>query len=94
MKEIDFESLNSLGLFKAKKQVELKLCELDLLKNDPAQRQFILTRIIEKNGRICWGFNINSIITNLTNIMEFPNFNSKFEKPTLFIGGELSHYIT
>ena len=94
MREVDLEPLNTLGLFKAKKQVELKLCELDLLKNDPAQRQFIITRLIEKDGKISWGFNINAIINHLSDIMEFPNFNSKFEKPTLFMGGELSHYIT
>lgn len=63
-------------------------------KNDPAQRQFILTRLIEKDGKILWGFNINAIINHLSDIMEFPNFNSKFDKPTLFMGGELSHYIT
>ena len=61
---------------------------------DPAQRQFLLTRLAQKNGKTFWNFNIHSIIKHVDEIMEFPKFNTKFENPTLFIGGQLSNYIT
>ncbi len=61
---------------------------------DVNQRQFILTRLGEKDGQIVWLFNLKSIINHLNHIMDFPFFESKFTKPTLFIGGELSNYIT
>jgi hypothetical protein len=58
-------------------------------------RSFILTRISEfPNGIFSWNFNIKSINENIENIMQFPNIENKFEKLTLFMGGEKSNYIT
>ena len=58
-------------------------------------RAFILTRIAEfENGIFSWNFNIKSINENIENIMQFPNVDKKYEKSTLFMGGEKSNYIT
>ena len=59
-------------------------------------RAFILTRIAEfENGTFKWNFNITAINENIENIMKFPSFTEeKYEKLTLFMGGEKSNYIT
>ena len=41
-----------------------------------------------------WQFNIKSIIEHVNDIMGFPEFDTQFLKKTLFLGGELSDYIT
>lgn len=46
------------------------------------------------NGQIEWGFNLPAVTNHVRDVMEFPNFGRKFEKPTLFLGGELSNYLT
>jgi hypothetical protein len=54
----------------------------------------LVSRLTIENGKPRWHFNIDSIKDHVDDIMGFPEFNTKFEKPTLFIGGELSSYIT
>jgi hypothetical protein len=114
---IDLSTLGS-NLYAAKKQIDVKLAEIDFLKNvyiffliktflkksahliqllklkDENQRHFILTRLVQENGKIQWGFNLNSIRNHVRDVMEFPNFTKKIEKPTLFLGGAKSNYIT
>ena len=64
-------------------------------KKDVNQRQFLLTRLVQDQaGKTMWHFNLKSIINHLDQIMGFPSFFTKMEKPTLFAGGELSNYIT
>lgn len=95
MSTIDMSSLAGLNVISARKQIDQRLCELEALKRDPNQRQFLLTRVVEINGKIDWHFNLPAIREHIDEIMQFPDFNGKqFQKPTLFIGGEYSEYIT
>ncbi len=95
MSTIDMSSLAGLNIINARKQIDKRLCELEALKRDPNQRQFLLTRVVEVDGKIDWHFNLPAIRDHIDEIMQFPNFNDRqFLKPTLFIGGEYSEYIT
>lgn len=69
-------------------------CFIFIIFKDVNQRQYILTRLGERNGKIDWLFNIKAIKEHVHHIMEFEEFNAQFHKPTLFLGGELSNYIT
>lgn len=93
MGSIDMSKLDP-SIHKARKQVDILLCELPVLKNDIHQRHFLLSRLASKNGQISWNFNLNSIANHLNDIMSFPEFETQFHNPTLFLGGELSNYIT
>ena len=60
---------------------------------DHLLRQFLLTNLVEQDGRFRWRVNLKGIMTNLHHIIgEFP-FNSTYSGPTLFIGGQESDYI-
>lgn len=93
MKTIDMNLVGS-TLTEARKEIEKILCELPSLKKDVNQRQFILTRLKEENGRIKWNFNLDSILTHYQDIMNFPEFENQYHNPALFLGGERSEYIT
>ena len=41
-----------------------------------------------------WRFNLEAIAAGIQSLKDFPNFVSTYEKPTLFIGGAESNYIT
>lgn len=93
MNAVNMSLLNK-DLYKAKKEVDLMLCELPVLKEDINNRQFLLSRLVDESNVKMWHFNIKSIMQYLDNIMDFPVIASQFNKSTLFIGGELSNYIT
>ena len=56
-------------------------------------RQFLLTNLVEQNGHYAWRVNLEAISAHLDSIMSFPNFNTVYEGPTLFLGGASSAYI-
>ncbi len=56
-------------------------------------RQFLLTNLVEQNGHYAWRVNLDAISAHLDDIMSFPNFNTVYEGPTLFLGGASSAYI-
>lgn len=57
-------------------------------------RQFLLTNLVEDNGRFRWRVNLRAIIRNLPNIVgDFPLNGSSYPGPTLFVGGSKSDYI-
>ena len=93
MDSIDMTKLDP-SLHKARKEVDSILCELPVLKNDVHQRQFLLSRLATKDSQIAWNFNLKTIINHMNDIMSFPEFDTQFKNPTLFLGGELSNYIT
>ncbi len=63
---------------------------------DLVQRQFLISRLVRENDRNVWNFNIKAIKRHIFDIMEFPQFENgtKFDKPVLFVRGEMSNYIT
>lgn len=58
-----------------------------------AVRQFLLTNLIEQDGHYTWRVNLDAIIKHLDNIMSFPDFDTSYLGPTLFLGGGNSPYI-
>lgn len=61
---------------------------------DSLLRQFLLTNLVEENGKFRWRVNLKSIIMHLPHIIgHFPLNREEFVGPTLFIGGEKSDYI-
>ncbi|XP_048022766.1 protein ABHD11 isoform X2 [Megalobrama amblycephala] len=57
-------------------------------------RQFLLTNLEEQNGDYGWRINLEAISNHLEDIMGFPDFNTTYEGPTLFLGGSSSAYIS
>ncbi|XP_016376930.1 protein ABHD11-like [Sinocyclocheilus rhinocerous] len=57
-------------------------------------RQFLLTNLEEQNGHYGWRVNLEAISNHLEDIIGFPDFNTTYEGPTLFLGGSSSAYIS
>ncbi|KAG5284494.1 hypothetical protein AALO_G00027330 [Alosa alosa] len=57
-------------------------------------RQFLLTNLVEEDGQYSWRINLEAISNHLDDIMNFPEFNTSYEGPTLFLGGTNSAYIS
>ncbi|XP_061105844.1 protein ABHD11 isoform X2 [Conger conger] len=57
-------------------------------------RQFLLTNFVEENGHYTWRVNLEAISKHLEDLMSFPNFDTTYEGPTLFLGGSNSAYIS
>ncbi len=58
-------------------------------------KHFILKNIkSNSNGRFSWKLNLQAISENIVDIFEFPNIPNSFSKPTLFLKGEFSDYIS
>jgi len=68
--------------------------QLQRVIKDHMLRQFLLTNLVEHDGRFRWRVNLKSIINNLHNIIGLFPFESVYRGPTLFVGGQLSDYIT
>ncbi|XP_041347617.1 protein ABHD11-like [Gigantopelta aegis] len=68
--------------------------DLSLVVESKMVRKFLITNLVERNGRIQWRLNLDAIISNYNNILGFPQLLTPFEKETLFIGGSLSHHIS
>ena len=56
-------------------------------------RQFLLKSLFRKDGKFQLKFNLNSIMKNYTLISGWPDINTVFNKPVLFIKGSDSDYI-
>uniref|UniRef100_U3J2B0 Abhydrolase domain containing 11 n=1 Tax=Anas platyrhynchos platyrhynchos TaxID=8840 RepID=U3J2B0_ANAPP len=60
----------------------------------PQLRQFLLTNLVEVEGRYVWRVNLEAISHHLEDIMSFPVFHKPYPGPTLFLGGSNSPYIS
>ncbi|XP_074969145.1 sn-1-specific diacylglycerol lipase ABHD11 isoform X1 [Phalacrocorax aristotelis] len=60
----------------------------------PQLRQFLLTNLVEVEGRYIWRVNLEAISQHLADIMNFPVFHKPFPGPALFLGGSNSPYIS
>ncbi|XP_034034060.1 protein ABHD11 [Thalassophryne amazonica] len=56
-------------------------------------RQFLLTNLEEQNGHYSWRVNLDAISANLNELISFPDFDTSYDGPTLFLGGASSAYI-
>jgi len=61
--------------------------------SDSRTRQFLLKNLIRKNDGFEWALNVASLRKNLPLIMSTIPAEGQFNKPALFIKGELSNYI-
>ncbi|XP_049658264.1 protein ABHD11 isoform X2 [Accipiter gentilis] len=60
----------------------------------PQLRQFLLTNLVEVEGRYIWRVNLEAISHHLADIMNFPTFHKPYPGPALFLGGSNSPYIS
>ncbi|KAK6184361.1 hypothetical protein SNE40_006846 [Patella caerulea] len=67
--------------------------QLELVVQSAGVRQFLLTNLVEEEGHYKWRLNLDAIIGNFQQILEFPKYNTTFDRATLFIGGTKSQYI-
>ncbi|POI24675.1 hypothetical protein CIB84_011575 [Bambusicola thoracicus] len=65
-----------------------------LLWQDPQLRQFLLTNLVEVEGRYIWRVNLDAISHHFADIMSFPVFHKPYPGPALFLGGSNSPYIS
>lgn len=56
-------------------------------------RQFLLTNLVEAEGRYVWRVNLEAISRHMANIMGFPVFHAPYPGPTLFLAGSDSPYV-
>uniref|UniRef100_A0A8C3UJ19 sn-1-specific diacylglycerol lipase ABHD11 n=1 Tax=Catharus ustulatus TaxID=91951 RepID=A0A8C3UJ19_CATUS len=59
----------------------------DQLQPLPQLRQFLLTNLVEVEGRYVWRVNLEAISRHLADIMNFPLFHKPYPGPALFLGG-------
>ncbi|KAM9117622.1 sn-1-specific diacylglycerol lipase ABHD11 isoform 2-T2 [Pangshura tecta] len=59
-----------------------------------AVRQFLLTNLVEAEGRYMWRVNLEAISHHMANIMGFPVFHTPYPGPTLFLAGSDSPYVS
>ncbi|XP_015736341.1 protein ABHD11 isoform X3 [Coturnix japonica] len=64
------------------------------LQRDLQLRQFLLTNLIEVEGRYVWRVNLDAISHHFADIMSFPAFHKPYTGPALFLGGSNSPYIS
>lgn len=53
----------------------------------------MLTNITQRNGEYGWKVNLDSFMDNVDGIIGFPQYQTQFDGPTIFIGGSLSNHI-
>ncbi|XP_065587757.1 sn-1-specific diacylglycerol lipase ABHD11 isoform X2 [Cyrtonyx montezumae] len=64
------------------------------LQRHPQVRQFLLTNLVELEGRYVWRVNLDAISHHMEDIMSFPVFHKPYPGPALFLGGSNSPYIS
>lgn len=56
-------------------------------------RQFLLTNLVEVDGRISWRVNLDVLAQHLDKILTFPQQLESYSGPTLFVLGGNSTYV-
>ncbi|XP_048413472.1 protein ABHD11 [Stegostoma tigrinum] len=83
--------VNDLPRSAARKQAEQ---QLQPYIEDNNIRQFLLTNLVQRDGRYVWRVNLEAIANQMDCLLNFPNFSSPYTAPTLFLGGGDSPYIS
>ncbi|XP_037671163.1 protein ABHD11 isoform X2 [Choloepus didactylus] len=60
---------------------------------DMAVRQFLLTNLVEVDGRFVWRVNLDALAQHVDAIMAFPPLQDAYPGPTLFLLGGNSQYV-
>ncbi|XP_077167392.1 sn-1-specific diacylglycerol lipase ABHD11 isoform X2 [Paroedura picta] len=61
---------------------------------EPATRNFLLTNLVSSEGQFKWRVNLEAISHHLDELLSFPDFQTPYLGPTLFLGGTKSQYIS
>ncbi|XP_059010890.1 protein ABHD11 [Mustela lutreola] len=67
--------------------------QLSTVIQDLAERQFLLTNLVEAGGRFVWRVNLEALAQHLDKIMAFPPRQESYPGPTLFLLGGNSKYV-
>ncbi|XP_032728321.1 protein ABHD11 isoform X1 [Lontra canadensis] len=67
--------------------------QLSTVIQDLADRQFLLTNLVEADGRFMWRVNLEALAQHLDKIMAFPPRQESYPGPTLFLLGGNSKYV-
>nr|XP_045000548.1 protein ABHD11 isoform X2 [Jaculus jaculus] len=67
--------------------------QLSSVIQDPAVRQFLLTNLVEVDGRFSWRVNLDTLAQHVDKIMAFPRRMESYSGPTLFLLGGNSAFV-
>lgn len=67
--------------------------QLSHVVQDIAVRQFLLTNLVEADGRFVWRPNLDALAQHMEKLVAFPPRQESYPGPTLFLFGENSHFI-
>ncbi|XP_047570394.1 protein ABHD11 isoform X1 [Lutra lutra] len=67
--------------------------QLSTVIQDLAERHFLLTNLVEADGRFVWRVNLEALAQHLDKIMAFPPQQESYPGPTLFLLGGNSKYV-
>ncbi|XP_032612719.1 protein ABHD11 isoform X2 [Hylobates moloch] len=70
-----------------------KTAMLLALQRDMAVRQFLLTNLVEVDGRFVWKVNLDALTQHLDKILAFPQRQESYLGPTLFLLGGNSQFV-
>ncbi|XP_058424966.1 protein ABHD11 isoform X7 [Diceros bicornis minor] len=70
-----------------------KTAMLLALQRDMAVRQFLLTNLVEVDGRFVWRVNLDALAQHVDKIMAFPPQQESYPGPTLFLLGGNSQFV-
>lgn len=60
---------------------------------DIGVRQFLLTNLVEVDGRLVWRVNLDALAQHMSQIMAFPAHQDTYPGPTLFLLGGNSEFV-
>ena len=58
-----------------------------------SMRQFLLTNLVEVDGRFVWRLNLDALAQHLDKILDFPARQETYSGPTLFLRGGNSQFL-
>ncbi|XP_010617315.1 protein ABHD11 [Fukomys damarensis] len=67
--------------------------QLSLVVQNLAVRQFLLTNLVEVNGRFGWRVNLDALAQHMDKILGFPRRQESYSGPTLFLVGGDSGFV-
>ncbi|XP_045642145.1 protein ABHD11 isoform X2 [Ursus americanus] len=67
--------------------------QLSTVIQDMAERQFLLTNLVEVDGRLVWRVNLEALAQHVDKILAFPPRQESYPGPTLFLLGGNSQYV-
>ncbi|WP_111976492.1 alpha/beta fold hydrolase [Algibacillus agarilyticus] len=88
-----FNGLNAINLSTIKNRTD---ADITLAKHvtEPGVRQFLLRNLVKEPNGFNWKMSLNNIMAGYQDVIGFPTLQTQYTKPTLFIKGGASEYIT